>query len=247
MNYQKIRNPKTGNMISIFSATGKKLLKKYMQYGGHDGPCALNNKGTRCKKSKKWDNANCEISEKGSCRKKKKSAVEEKKAAPVLEAAAAAAPARKVDAAVQAGDAVVVEGRYTDISNGLTETQRKFCRCVLHLAKNNPDWCNREHSWPKRQADGSFKNDPRGKCYNPWAVCTNKLKRKGRSPRCDYLFTLPSSGIPYDEVLAYALLNYKKINTWCEENVGDTLDNIISSGDEDLVRQSVEGWYHSKA
>lgn len=71
MNYKKILNPKTGKMISIFSATGRKLLEKYIQYGGHEGPCALNSNGSRCKKSNDWDNINCEISEKGSCRKKK--------------------------------------------------------------------------------------------------------------------------------------------------------------------------------
>jgi hypothetical protein len=71
MNYKKILNHKTGKIISIFSATGRKLLEKYIQYGGHEGPCALNSKGSRCKKSNDWDNINCEISEKGRCRKKK--------------------------------------------------------------------------------------------------------------------------------------------------------------------------------
>ena len=238
MNYQKIWNPKNNKMVSIFSATGKEVLRKYLQNGGHEGPCSLNSKGTRCKVSSQWDHENCILSKKGNCKKKVKKQAEAK---PVkLDASA------KLDTAVQAGVDVITEGSYTNPKSGLTETQRKFCRCVLHLAKNNPDWCNREKAWPKRQQDGKFKDDPRGKCYNPWAVCTSKLKRKGRTPKCDYLFTLPGSSIPYDEVLAYILLNYQKIHSWVEQNMeASNLDDIINSGNENLVRDTVEEWYYS--
>ena len=46
--------------------------KKKLQIGGHNGPYSLNDNGTRCKKSEKWDYENCIISDKGTCRKKVK-------------------------------------------------------------------------------------------------------------------------------------------------------------------------------
>ena len=49
--YKYIRCPKTLNLVNIYSNEGKELVKKYQeQYGGHNGPCALNTKTGRCKK-----------------------------------------------------------------------------------------------------------------------------------------------------------------------------------------------------
>ena len=45
------------------------------QYGGHSGPCELNQEGTRCRLGKSWDHANCKLSAKGRCQKNKKKAV----------------------------------------------------------------------------------------------------------------------------------------------------------------------------
>ena len=68
--YNKIINPETGRKVSIYSKLGNKILNNYFnlfQTGGHDGPCGLNEKGNRCKKSAKWDRVNCELSEKRVC------------------------------------------------------------------------------------------------------------------------------------------------------------------------------------
>ena len=54
-----------------------------------------------------------------------------------LDAAVETDASVELDAAVQAGVDVITEGSYIDLKSDLTETQRKFCRCVLHLAKNN--------------------------------------------------------------------------------------------------------------
>ena len=70
--YQKIFNPKTNRMVSIYGKTGMKIINNYLnyiqQFGGHDGPCAVNPSTNKCKKSKKSD-GNCEVSPKGRCRK----------------------------------------------------------------------------------------------------------------------------------------------------------------------------------
>lgn len=80
MEFKKIINPKTGRKVSIYSKLGKKILTNYInQLGGHNGPCAINSKGSRCKKSKNWDHTNCELSEKGNCKKKNKKSTGETK------------------------------------------------------------------------------------------------------------------------------------------------------------------------
>ncbi len=71
--YNFIVNPLSGRKVYIHGKVGKQVLanyKKLIQTGGHDGPCALNSKGTRCKKSDKWDHKNCELSPKKNCIKK---------------------------------------------------------------------------------------------------------------------------------------------------------------------------------
>ena len=69
--FQKIFNPKTNRMVSIYGKTGMKILNNYLnvqQFGGHDGPCAVNPSTNKCKKSKKSD-GNCEVSPKGRCKR----------------------------------------------------------------------------------------------------------------------------------------------------------------------------------
>ena len=70
--YKYIINPKSSIKVNINSKLGRQILNNYLQLGGHKGPCGLNVDGTRCKKSKTWDNTNCELSDRGNCKKKVK-------------------------------------------------------------------------------------------------------------------------------------------------------------------------------
>ena len=70
--YKYIINPESSIKVNINSKLGRQILNNYLQLGGHKGPCGLNVDGTRCKKSKTWDNTNCELSNKGNCKKKVK-------------------------------------------------------------------------------------------------------------------------------------------------------------------------------
>lgn len=66
--YHFIVNPETNRKVNIFGNIGQKILQKYInQIGGHNGPCSVNAKTGRCKKSKKWDHDKCKISPKGRC------------------------------------------------------------------------------------------------------------------------------------------------------------------------------------
>jgi len=78
---QYIMNPVSNKKVSIYSKQGKNILNKYLSMiGGHEGPCALNGKTNRCKKSKIGDN-NCKL-EKGKCVKAKSTKAKPVKAKP---------------------------------------------------------------------------------------------------------------------------------------------------------------------
>ena len=67
--YKKIKNPETGKFVNILGRTGKRILREYLyQVGGHEGPCALNSKGNRCKKDPVADLENCKLV-KGKCKR----------------------------------------------------------------------------------------------------------------------------------------------------------------------------------
>ncbi len=60
---------------------------------------------------------------------------------------------------------------YFNRGNKLTEENRKYCRCVLHVAAQQSKDCLEKRNWG---------NTSRGKkCYNPYAVCTQSTHRKG--------------------------------------------------------------------
>jgi hypothetical protein len=64
------------------------------------------------------------------------------------------------------------KSQYFNKGNKLTEENRKYCRCVLHVAAQQPAQCLEKRSW------GSTVNGK--KCYNPYAVCTSATHRKGK-------------------------------------------------------------------
>ena len=77
--YKKIVNPITGKLVNTNGKLGRQILNNYLiQLGGHSGPCGLNSKTGRCKKSSSWDNANCELVN-GRCKNKKKSSTTSQK------------------------------------------------------------------------------------------------------------------------------------------------------------------------
>ncbi len=47
----------------------------------------------------------------------------------------------------------------------------RYCRCLLHVASKQPDWCLKEQAW--------FQKRNGTKCYNPYALCTKSTRRKG--------------------------------------------------------------------
>jgi len=66
--FSQIINPKTGRRVSINSRLGRKILSNYVnQLGGHNGPCAINSKSGRCRKSSTVD-GKCKLIN-GNCRK----------------------------------------------------------------------------------------------------------------------------------------------------------------------------------
>ncbi len=56
---------------------------------------------------------------------------------------------------------------YFKSGNNLTENNRKYCRCVYHVAAKQSHQCLSSQNWG-------------GKCYNPYSVCTASTKRRGK-------------------------------------------------------------------
>jgi hypothetical protein len=70
--WNKIVNPETGRKVSIYGKIGQNIIFKYIQTGGHSGPCAINTSTGRCSKNDVGDD-NCEVNKKsGRCKKIKK-------------------------------------------------------------------------------------------------------------------------------------------------------------------------------
>jgi hypothetical protein len=157
----------------------------------------------------------------------------------------------KISEALQAAKEITeLQKVYIHPNRKLSEKKKKFCRCVLHVAKNNPRWCNREKTWNNRTPDGKIMKDPRGKCYNPYATCAKSVGTTTGGKSCGYVFKSQGSiisRIPIEELVAYALLNYEAINKWAKkENLPD-VDYILQKDiDEDFFRGYLSEWYNSK-
>lgn len=55
----------------------------------------------------------------------------------------------------------------------LSDQQQKFCSCLVEVASNQPDKCNKEKAW-FQERDGR-------KCYNPAAVCASSVGTTSRN------------------------------------------------------------------
>jgi phosphatidylethanolamine-binding protein (PEBP) family uncharacterized protein len=77
------------------------------------------------------------------------------------------------------------------------KNDRAYCRCILHVAANQPSACNQDRAW--------FETRKGEKCFNPYAVCHESVKGESGQPECgdNYLF----DQIPDQELVGYAGLN----------------------------------------
>nr|QBK86316.1 MAG: HeH/LEM domain protein [Marseillevirus LCMAC102] len=55
--------------------------------------------------------------------------------------------------------------KYFVTRSPLSQQQKKYCRCIAHVAAKNPEWCNKHGTWKT--------------CVNPYAVCTTRTRRTG--------------------------------------------------------------------
>ena len=158
----------------------------------------------------------------------------------------------KISEALQAAKEITkLQKVYIHPNRKLSEKKKKFCRCVLHVAKNNPRWCNREKTWNKKTLDGKIVKDPRGKCYHPYATCAKSVGTTTGGKSCGYVFKNQGSiisKIPLEELIAYALLNYDLINKWASEKNLPDLGTILSKDnlDEFFLRGYLSDWYLKK-
>jgi len=80
----------------------------------------------------------------------------------------------------------------------LSEKHEKYCRCVLHVAADQPEWCVSEGAWEQTR-DGET-------CYNPYAVCTASV---GRSGALECFLNYDLDAIPKDEIAGLVELKGK--------------------------------------
>jgi hypothetical protein len=89
--------------------------------------------------------------------------------------------------------------QYFKTGNDLTEEQQKYCKCVLHVASEQPGKCNLEKAW--------FEERDHRICYNPYAVCAHTTGTTYRWCAENLNF----DNIPDDELEAW--LNLHKIES----------------------------------
>jgi hypothetical protein len=90
----------------------------------------------------------------------------------------------------------------------LSEKEASNCRCVLHVAAQQPEWCLKEKAY--------FQQRDNVKCYNPFAVCTKTVGVPYPKGKCAE--AIDFDAIPDAEVKAYALLhNMKMPQPWTRE------------------------------
>lgn len=97
--------------------------------------------------------------------------------------------------------------------------KESWCRCILHVARRNSSRCNRQIK--------SKKTSNQKGCYNPYAVCSARLKTSlGRGKSCGDYYNYKN--IPLDELRAYAeLLNIKVSKTSTNPSTRSEIINSI--------------------
>ena len=61
----------------------------------------------------------------------------------------------------------------------LSDDEKKFCECVIHVGEKQPGQCNLERAWFEQRPGGDGRQH---ECYNPFAVCANSIGTTSR--RC---------------------------------------------------------------
>ncbi len=106
---------------------------------------------------------------------------------------------------------------YFSTQSPLDEKQQKYCRCLMHVAAQQPAWCLREKAWRQTRSGVG--------CYNPYAVCTASVKRQG-TVECSGNFDF--ARVPDNELVAYALLFHDQV--------------LAANGWQELPAPGVAGW-----
>jgi hypothetical protein len=83
----------------------------------------------------------------------------------------------------------------------LDKKQKSYCRCLLHVASQQPEWCLKEQAWRQTRNNRS--------CYNPYAVCTSSLGRRGNF-ECTKYYDLDN--IPEEEVTSLTYMKNKSLD-----------------------------------
>ena len=78
----------------------------------------------------------------------------------------------------------------------LTDKQKAWCRCVLHVANRQRGACNIERKWTEGR---------RKECVNPYSICSASVRTSVRTCGANYDF----SSISDDELITYAELHQK--------------------------------------
>jgi len=99
--------------------------------------------------------------------------------------------------------------KYFKKQHNLNTQKQKYCRCILHVAKNNSKKCNENRDW----------NSP--KCYNPYTVCAASVKTTTGGKSCMYDFS--NKDIPENEIQAYIQLNKHKFGNCIKKNTRQNL------------------------
>ena len=129
---------------------------------------------------------------------------------------------------VQQAPERLVNNGYIRRYSKLTEKKRRFCRCILHVAKNNSRICNITKNWSNKT-----------KCYNPYSTCAKTVKTTTGGKPCDYM--LKNSSIPIKEIIAFADLNFAKYEVWAEKNGRKSINDMNNQE----LRRNISDWYNS--
>lgn len=90
---------------------------------------------------------------------------------------------------------------YFKEGSDLREDEKKWCRCVLHVASKQSDQCLVDVNKNARKTyDGKT-------CYNIYAVCSSRVGTSSRKCGINYEF----NNIPDNELIAYSKMKHIKI------------------------------------
>jgi len=83
--------------------------------------------------------------------------------------------------------------KYFKKGTKISDAQKRYCRCVLHVSSKNSRECN-------------IKKSGKG-CVNPYAACRKNIKSESKYCAEDYDF----KNIPDKELISFAELHWPKI------------------------------------